>query len=99
MRSTIPGANSLVEKEIKKSVDAIQKDLCPVVPGQHNYISLPVKGLKFNEVIDELDKYSQMGEVDWRSGKVSGAIYHGGKDLTRLITEAFSLFTVSNVRV
>ena len=62
-----------------------------------NYFSLPVKGLKYNEVLEELDKHSQMGHVDWRDGKISGAVYHGGKDLSRLISEAFSLFTVSNV--
>ncbi len=76
---------------------AVQKDMIVTAPGMQNYFSLPVKGLKYNEVIDELDRLSALGEVDWRQGKISGTVYHGGKDLSRLITEAFSLFTVSNV--
>jgi hypothetical protein len=35
--------------------------------------------------------------VDWRGGRVSGAIYHGGDELSSLITEAFGLFTIANV--
>ncbi|KAJ3373004.1 hypothetical protein HDU91_001437 [Kappamyces sp. JEL0680] len=97
LRQTVPGANSLVEKEVEKSVRAIQKDMCITAPGMQHYFSLPVKGLKYAEVVEELDRLSQLGDVDWRQGKISGAVYHGGKDLSRLITEAFSLFTVSNM--
>ena len=100
----MPGTDSLVQKEIEKSVAGIHKDMLkPLNEAStsgtplRNYFSLPVKGLKFNEVLEELDKHAQLGNVDWRNGKVSGAIYHGGKELSRLINEAFSLFTVSNV--
>jgi sphinganine-1-phosphate aldolase len=70
--------------------------MCPDIPGEHKYISLPVEGMKMNDVIQELDRYSKMGKVDWNSGRVSGAIYHGGKDIVRLSTDAFNKFTVSN---
>jgi sphinganine-1-phosphate aldolase len=33
----------------------------------------------------------------WKAGKVSGAIYHGGDELTGLITEAYGMFASSNV--
>ncbi|PWN30943.1 sphinganine-1-phosphate aldolase [Jaminaea rosea] len=35
-------------------------------------------------------------EAAWRNGKVSGAVYHGGQELSDLIAEAIKLFLVSN---
>jgi sphinganine-1-phosphate aldolase len=70
--------------------------MCVEIPGAQKFISLPVKGLKLNEVVQELDIYSKAGHVDWLGGRVSGAVYHGGKDLNKLITEAFGKFTVAN---
>lgn len=35
-------------------------------------------------------------EIVWRNGKVSGAVYHGGQDLSNLIADAIKLFLVSN---
>lgn len=35
--------------------------------------------------------------MDWKGGKVSGAIYHGGEDVTRLVSNAFEIFSISNV--
>ena len=84
-----------VQKEIKSSVDGIQKPMRKN-HGLQVYPQLPPQK-KYQEIIDLLDKHYQIQEIEWKDGKVSGAIYHGGKDLQRLITEAFSLFTVSNV--
>jgi sphinganine-1-phosphate aldolase len=37
-----------------------------------------------------------MEHTKWEDGRVSGAVYHGGKELTQLQTEAFGMFTVAN---
>jgi sphinganine-1-phosphate aldolase len=37
-----------------------------------------------------------MTHTRWEDGMVSGAVYHGGKDLLALQTEAYGLFTVAN---
>jgi sphinganine-1-phosphate aldolase len=37
-----------------------------------------------------------MQHTRWEDGRVSGAVYHGGKELTELQTEAFGMFTVAN---
>jgi sphinganine-1-phosphate aldolase len=34
--------------------------------------------------------------ADWEGGRVSGAIYHGGDELTDLLGEAYRMFAVSN---
>jgi len=37
-----------------------------------------------------------MGHVKWKDGRVSGTVYHGGKDLTELQCTAYSMFAVTN---
>lgn len=34
--------------------------------------------------------------ADWKGGRVSGTIYHGGNDLTELLAEAYRMFAVAN---
>ncbi|CAO1635321.1 unnamed protein product [Sympodiomycopsis kandeliae] len=38
----------------------------------------------------------QDGQSAWKSGKVSGAVYHGGQELSDLIADAIKMFLVSN---
>ena len=37
-----------------------------------------------------------MGKVDWAGGKVTGAVYHGGNELSKLLVDAAGMFAVSN---
>jgi sphinganine-1-phosphate aldolase len=37
-----------------------------------------------------------LGKVDWKNGKVSGAIYHGGEHLSKLTSDAYALFSLAN---
>lgn len=37
-----------------------------------------------------------MHHSDWEKGKVSGAVYHGGKEMLDLQGEAYRMFAVSN---
>lgn len=41
-------------------------------------------------------RFQQFKAADWQSGKVSGSIYHGGEDLTRILSEAYGIFAVAN---
>jgi len=41
-------------------------------------------------------RYSKLGRVKWEDGRVSGTVYHGGKELTRLQCIAYSMFALSN---
>ncbi|UZJ53810.1 hypothetical protein CBS101457_003130 [Exobasidium rhododendri] len=36
------------------------------------------------------------GQTVWRGGKISGAVYHGGQDLSDLLGDAIKMFMVSN---
>jgi sphinganine-1-phosphate aldolase len=49
------------------------------------------KSVELNDV-----RYAGLGDVNWREGRVSGTVYHGGKDLTELQCKAYSMFAVTN---
>ncbi|KAJ3046008.1 hypothetical protein HDV00_003756 [Rhizophlyctis rosea] len=95
-RSAVPAANAAVRKEVEKSIASIEKSMCPDVPGEKKYTELPAVGLSAAAVRSELKKYHEMGHVDWQGGKVSGAIYHGGEEVSRLATSAFEMFSLTN---
>jgi sphinganine-1-phosphate aldolase len=41
-------------------------------------------------------RYKKIDPTEWKRGKVSGAIYHGGPALSSLIHEAYALYSHSN---
>lgn len=43
-----------------------------------------------------LNRFQTLKAADWQSGKVSGSIYHGGEQLTRILGEAYSIFAIAN---
>ena len=51
-------------------------------------------GVDANEVQDNWQ--SRDGQMVWKGGKVSGAVYHGGDDLSELLAESIKQFLVSN---
>jgi hypothetical protein len=44
-----------------------------------------------NQILSETDFLVSMGDVDWKAGKVSGTVYHGGEELTELVTQVRTL--------
>ena len=43
-----------------------------------------------------LYRYKQLDHVDWQKGRVSGTVYHGGQQFSRLLSEAYAAFSHSN---
>ena len=60
--------------------------------------TLPTKSLPSSEIISKLKKWSGYEEELWNGKKKmsSGAVYHGGKELTKLQNDAYSLYSISN---
>jgi len=61
-----------------------------------NYLALPEKGLSSEQVSEALDQMSSIPNTKWDTGRVSGAVYHGGKDIGDIWREAFGKFEVRN---
>ncbi|KAH0544843.1 hypothetical protein FGG08_001072 [Glutinoglossum americanum] len=91
-----PGVRTQVRKQVSQAISNLEAKLVPQGPDVTRYLSLPKEGWGEEQVKAELVKLEGMEHTRWEDGRVSGAVYHGGKDLTKLQTEAFGLFTVSN---
>ncbi|KAI9869400.1 MAG: hypothetical protein M1813_000189 [Trichoglossum hirsutum] len=91
-----PGVRTQVRKQVSEAISKLEEKLVPQGPGVTRYLSLPKEGWSQEQVKAELMKLGEMEHTRWEDGRVSGAVYHGGRDLMRLQTEAFSFFTVAN---
>lgn len=93
---TLPGVRDKVEKELQETTIKIQKKLAGLGPGVNRYSRLPIEGWTPDQVKAELAVLDEMEHTRWEDGRVSGAVYHGGKDLVEVQVEAFRRFTVAN---
>lgn len=92
----LPGVRDKVRLEIDQGILKIERKLVPSGPGVERYLKLPQEGWSHDKVKEELGKLVEMKHTRWEDGRVSGAVYHGGRKLSKLQTEAFEMFTVAN---
>lgn len=72
-----------VESEMAKARVDIEAKLVPSGPAVIRHLTLPSLGHDpewIKNEMDNMDKESG-GDIDWRHGKLSGAVYHGGADI------------------
>lgn len=92
----LPGVRSKVQSEITTALSDLEKKLVPSGPGVTRYTALPASAWTTEQVRAELERLGEMKHTRWEDGRVSGAVYHGGKELGELQTEAFGRFGVAN---
>ena len=81
----MPGIRGSVEKQVSMALTSIEADLIKNDPQLEDYTELPPEGLSEEKVLESLDKLnSVLRHSDWKNGKVSGAVYHGGDELIDL---------------
>ncbi|KAL7275344.1 Dihydrosphingosine phosphate lyase [Rhizina undulata] len=91
-----PGIRTKVQSQVDEALKKLEDKLVPKGPGVTRYLSLPKEGFTEEQVKAELTKLSEMHHASWENGQVSGAVYHGGKELLDLQSEAYRMFSVSN---
>ena len=91
-----PVVRGKVDKQVTTALDGLESKLVVSGPGVTKYLTLPKEGWTAEQVRGELDRLGNMEHVRWEDGRISGAVYHGGKDLLNLQTEAFERFGVTN---
>ncbi|EMC95100.1 hypothetical protein BAUCODRAFT_35090 [Baudoinia panamericana UAMH 10762] len=92
----LPFVQAKVRKDVDKAMSELEGKLVPTGPGVTTYTSLPLAGWTVEQIRKELEKLSEMKHTRWEDGRVSGAVYHGGNELSDLQSEAFRKFGVSN---
>ncbi|KAK7692393.1 hypothetical protein QCA50_004018 [Cerrena zonata] len=94
----LPSTKKKVETELGKARLDIEDKLVPKGDAVVRHLSLPEKGNSSEWISDEMVKMDEESKsfTDWRHGKLSGAVYHGGDDLQKIIVAAFERYCVSN---
>ncbi|TKA32759.1 hypothetical protein B0A50_00984 [Salinomyces thailandicus] len=92
----LPFVKERVKADVDKAVKELEAKLVPSGPGVVRHRTLPVEGWSAEQVREELEKLGGMPHTRWEDGRVSGAVYHGGTELSDLQAEAFKKFGVSN---
>ncbi|CDO93191.1 unnamed protein product [Kluyveromyces dobzhanskii CBS 2104] len=93
----LPFLKVAVDKEVSKALSGMENDVIKNDDNLIDFAELPSSGLPKTDVLEELDKLNSiLHHSDWKGGKVSGAVYHGGDDLIDLQSKAFQKFCVAN---
>ncbi|KAM9959860.1 hypothetical protein ACTFIR_000961 [Dictyostelium discoideum] len=91
---SMPGVSDIVKKERAKAKVELKKMFKTDVSNAH--YTLPLKGIKHEDLIEEMKGLAKVDESHWVDSKVSGCVYLGEKEHTKLLNEAYSLFSLSN---
>jgi len=92
----LPGVRDKVHLQIAEAKINMEKKLVPSGPGIERHLRIPADGWSEEKVRTELKNLVDMKHTRWEEGRVSGAVYHGGKELSELQTEAYGMFAVAN---
>ncbi|GJE92746.1 PLP-dependent transferase [Phanerochaete sordida] len=93
----LPAQRKKAEADIAKAKLTIESKLVPQGEAVTRHTSLPAKGHYPEWILNEMGKMdNEIGHAEWKHGKISGAVYHGGDDLTKVIVAAFERYCVSN---
>lgn len=88
---------SSVDAEVNKVTRSIERDLIKNDASLKDFEELPAVGLSEKTVLEELNLMdSILPHTEWKRGRVSGAVYHGGDELVHLQSLAFEKFCVAN---
>lgn len=93
----LPSSKKKVAEGMQQARVDIERRLVPSGPGVTRHIELPAQGQSTDWILAEMDRMDAEGhKADWKQGRVSGAVYHGGEDMEQVIVAAFQKFVVSN---
>ncbi|KAK3091804.1 hypothetical protein FSP39_022743 [Pinctada imbricata] len=90
----IPMVKARVAAEKKKILHEMEEGMHADVPSY--MLKLPSKGLTMDEVMKELGEYKKLTKVDWEKSTVSGTVYSGDPDLTKLMEKTYGMFAWTN---
>ena len=90
-----------VQKEIQKEQRKLEEHFEDHLKKKSRAISmrcdtLPSKGIDRRSVLALMREVTLQEDQIWQAGKVSGAIYHGGKEHIEFLNSAFGCYSVAN---
>jgi len=96
--TALPSVRRKVESEMGFARVEIERSLMPKGKGVVRHLALPRNGCTLEWILDAMEQMDREApsQTDYRDGKLSGAVYHGGDDMERVLVAAFQRYCVSN---
>lgn len=92
-----PGVRNKVKSQIDEALTKLEEKMVNEPnKGLNKYSRIPEKGFEAEMVLQEMRRMADLPHSQWEDGMVSGAVYHGGKELLDLQTKAYGTFAVAN---
>lgn len=87
-----------VDAELNKNIREIESSVMKAQRAGdfNNFLTLPQEAMVPDEILEELQKYKEMGKFKVEEGKVSGVVYNGGPELTKVVTAASNMYEWTN---
>ncbi|KAJ9107689.1 hypothetical protein QFC21_001149 [Naganishia friedmannii] len=96
----LPSSRAKLTTELAQTRRQLELKLVPLAEslpeGLHYQAVLPLEGKSAEWLKEEMDRLQGLEKSDVKEGRVSGAVYHGGKEINDVIIDATSKFIVSN---
>lgn len=94
---SLPSVKRKVDAEVAKTEKVIDEKVVKNDPVLTQFPSLPASGLGAEDIVREVEtQLTVLDHSDWESGRVSGAVYHGGADLLKLQLKMYEMYSVAN---
>lgn len=92
----IPCIRDKIEKGLENINASFENDTLHRLKDFPFVVELPEKGLSHDEVLEKVREYVQIGDYDWKSGKVSGTVYRNDANLIRLMADVYEVASYTN---
>jgi sphinganine-1-phosphate aldolase len=91
-----PGVRHRIDSQLAAAKKDLEEKIAPSSLTTNRYTALPKEPWTSDQLRTELQTLRDMKRTVWETGRVSGAIYHGGDELIQLQHEAMQMFSVAN---
>ena len=89
----MPGTASVIDGEQQKIIAGMKEDFIGhTFDDEHVNNELPAHGMSTDDVVSTLTRFRGKEAPKYETRKISGGIYHGGHELTELITKAYGMY-------
>ncbi|XP_049869835.1 sphingosine-1-phosphate lyase isoform X2 [Pectinophora gossypiella] len=93
---SVPMVRRKIEEKMTEITSDFRKDVSKRLAGVTVRHRLPESGLTAEQIAEEVRDHLNLGVYDWKSGSLSGAVYHVNEDITQVACDAYSLTAYTN---
>ncbi len=92
----VPALRRLIESEYDKLLRDIEDEVKPYRKVYGSLDRLPAEGRSHEEILEEMEAIREREAARWRSGYVSGAVYHGDDRHVEFLNKVYAINSQSN---